>query len=99
MVARGFFFHDAPGGVSFVDRLRRVGYPRCAWSSGETLAWGAGAGVTPASRVSAWMHSPPHRWILLSPGFRDAGIGIAAGVPGGSARGFTYVAAFGRRRC
>ena len=26
MVARGFFSHDAPGGVSFVDRLRRVGY-------------------------------------------------------------------------
>ena len=42
---------------------------------------------------------PPHREILLSPVFREAGVGIAAGVPGGSARGFTYVAAFGRRRC
>ena len=81
MVARGFFSHDAPGGVSFVDRLRRVGYPGgCAWSGGETLAWGAGAKATPASRVSAWMRSPPAPPILLSPGFREAGIGIAAGV-------------------
>ena len=58
-----------------------------------------GARTTPASRVSAWMRSGPHREILLSPVFREAGVGIAAGVPGGSAPGFTYVAAFGRRRC
>jgi uncharacterized protein YkwD len=100
MVARGFFSHDAPGGVSFVDRLRRVGYTsRCAWSGGEALAWGSGTTGTPASRVAAWMRSRPHREILLGPAFRDVGIGIAAGVPGGSARGFTYAAAFGRRRC
>jgi len=100
MVARGFFSHDAPGGISFVDRLRRVGYASsCTWSGGETLAWGTGAGTTPASRVAAWMRSPPHRQILLSPVYREAGIGIAAGVPGGSAAGFTYAAAFGRRRC
>ena len=57
-----------------------------------------GATTTPASRVAAWMRSPPHRQILLSPVSREAGVGIAAGVPGGSARGFTYVAVFGRRR-
>ena len=100
MVARGFFSHDAPGGISFADRLRRVGYAsRCTWSGGEALAWARGARTTPVSRVAAWMRSGPHREILLSPAFREAGVGIAAGVPGGSAPGFTYVADFGRRRC
>ena len=100
MVERRYFSHDSPTGSSLVDRLRRVGYAtRCAWSGGETLAWGAGARRTPASRVAAWMRSAPHRQILLSPAFRDAGVGIASGVPDGSRRGLTYAAGFGRKRC
>jgi len=101
MVARRYFSHVAPGGGTVLARLQRVGYPAgCAWKAGETLAWGAGGGqVTPAARVTAWMRSRPHRRLLLSRGFREAGVGIAAGAPNGSGRAFTYAVELGRRRC
>jgi uncharacterized protein YkwD len=100
MVARAYFSHVSPTGSSFTDRLRRAGYTRqCAWSGGETLAWGSGALRSPASRVAAWMHSPPHRAILLGGAFREAGIGIVAGTPTRASPGATYVGEFGRRRC
>ena len=100
MVARRYFSHVAPGGGSVLARLQRVGYPGgCGWKAGETLAWSAGGGqATPAARVSGWMRSRPHRRLLLSRGFREAGVGIAAGAPNGSA-GFTYAVELGRRRC
>ena len=101
MVARRYFSHTAPGGGTVLARLRRVGYPGgCAWTAGETLARGSGGGqVTPAARVAGWMRSRPHRRLLLSRGFREVGIGIAAGSPDGSRAGYTYAAELGRRRC
>jgi uncharacterized protein YkwD len=101
MVLRSYFAHDSLSGLTFGDRLHRVGYVHagCTWSGGETLAWGTGAQISPASRVAAWMQSPPHRAILLGRGFREAGLGIVGGVPGNRAAGFTYVGDFARRRC
>ena len=100
MVARAYFSHVSPGGSSFTDRLRRVGYTgRCAWAVGETLAWGSGSLATPASRVRGWMHSPPHRAILLSAAYREVGIGVRRGSPPNAGAGATYVGEFGRRRC
>jgi uncharacterized protein YkwD len=100
MVTRAYFSHVSPSGSSLADRLRRAGYARgCAWSGGETLAWGTGALRTPASRVAAWMRSPSHRAILLSPDYRDAGLAIVSGSPGSAQSGATYVGEFGRRRC
>ena len=52
-----------------------------------------------AAQVAAWMHSPPHRQIMLDRRFREVGIGIVAGAPAGKSGGFTYVGEFGRRRC
>jgi uncharacterized protein YkwD len=100
MVRRGYFSHVSPEGQTFVDRLRGAGYlGRCAWSVGETLAWGSGTESSPRSRVQAWMHSPPHRAVLLGRSFREAGIGAVGGVPGNRSAGVTYVGEFGRRRC
>ena len=101
MVARRYFSHVAPSGGTVFARLQRVGYPGgCPWKAGETLAWGFGGGqATPAARVSGWMRSRPHRRLLLSRGFREAGVGIAAGAPNGSRAGFTYAVELGRRRC
>jgi uncharacterized protein YkwD len=101
MVLRGYFSHVSPTGVTFTTRLQRNGYLRsgCSWSAGETLAWGTGAAATPAGTVSAWMHSPPHRAVLLGRSFREAGIGAVGGVPGNPSAGVTYVGEFGRRRC
>jgi Cysteine-rich secretory protein family len=100
MVRRGYFSHVSPEGQTFVDRLRDAGYlGRCAWSAGETLAWGSGTESSPRSRVQAWMHSAPHRAVLLGRSYREAGIAVLTGSPGGGTLGSTYVGEFGRRRC
>jgi uncharacterized protein YkwD len=100
MVARAYFSHLSPSGSSFADRLRRVGYTQpCAWSGGETLAWGSGSLATPTSRVRGWMNSPPHRAIVLNATYREVGIGVMRGSPTNAGAGATYVGEFGRRRC
>jgi uncharacterized protein YkwD len=101
MVLRNYFSHVSLSGATFTVRLRRNGYLRgnCSWSAGETLAWGIGALATPAATVNAWMHSPPHRAVLLGRVYRDVGIGAVGGVPGNPFTGVTYAGEFGRRRC
>jgi uncharacterized protein YkwD len=44
---------------------------------GEDLAWATG--LTARWVVNAWLASPPHRAVLLRPGFRRVGIGITFG--------------------
>jgi uncharacterized protein YkwD len=44
---------------------------------GEDLAWGRG--VTAQRVVTQWLASPAHRAVMLRPGFRRVGIGIAYG--------------------
>ena len=98
MVARDYFDHSSPSGVTLVDRLTAVHYvtARIAWYAAENIAWGMGHSATPAAIVRMWMHSPPHRANILSSQARDAGVGIAVGAPGRH-RGATYTLDFGRR--
>lgn len=97
MVARGFFAHDGPLG-DVVTRLRRVGYirPGQAWAVGENIAWGGGSLASPAAIMRSWMGSPGHRANILGAGFRDVGVGVALGAPGGGG-GATYTQDFGAR--
>ena len=101
MVRRSYFSHVSPEGTSFSERFRRAGYMRgcSSWSGGETLAWAFGSEASPASRVSAWMQSPPHRAVLLGRSYREVGIAVVNGSPGNRGRGLTFVGDFGRRRC
>ena len=63
LAARNAFYHQAIG------RLLE----RCNASyAGETLGRGT---ITPRRLVSMWMHSPPHRHVLLSKSPRRIGIG------------------------
>jgi uncharacterized protein YkwD len=98
MVRRHYFAHVSPNGLTVTDRVRRAGYLEGAHRPrvGENIGWGSGSLATPAAIVKAWMNSPPHRAIILTPGFRDAGIGIAAGAPQGGG-GATYTLDVGRR--
>jgi uncharacterized protein YkwD len=101
MVENRYFAHSTPAGAGFVQRIRRSGYMRSArrWRVGQNLAWAPPAGSSPQAIVRSWMHSPPHRRAILTPGFREAGVGIVTGVPTGSSpRGATYTADFGVRR-
>ena len=101
MVRRRYFSHTTPEGLSFADRIRGTGYLRASrqWFVGENLAWGWRGRDSARRIVRAWMHSPPHREVMLNPAYREVGIGIVSGVPrplppGGA----TYTADFGVRR-
>jgi uncharacterized protein YkwD len=99
MVARGYFSHTGPGGVTFDRRLRRTGYVNGArpWTIGENIAWGSGSLATPSAIVRAWMNSPGHRRNILDGAFEEIGIGIALGTPVGRRNGGTYTTDFGAR--
>ena len=95
MVAHRFFAHVSPSSGAVTDRARRAGYLARArdWTLGEDIAWGEGSLSTPQSIVTAWMNSPGHRAVILDRHFRDAGVGVTAGVPvdDGSMPGATFV--------
>jgi uncharacterized protein YkwD len=79
MVERNCFAHQCPGEADLVSRVERTGYMRNAnaWSLGEAI----GVEKSAIRVFRAWMHSPPHRAILLG-GFADLGIGVRWGAPG-----------------
>jgi uncharacterized protein YkwD len=101
MVRRRYFAHTAPGGATVVRRIRQSGYlsPAKKWTVGENLGWGSRSEGSPRAIVRAWMHSPPHRKAILTASYRDAGIGVASGVPRAAAgSGATYTVDFGVTR-
>jgi uncharacterized protein YkwD len=79
MARHGYFAHG-----SWSARVARAA--RRPRRVGEVLAWLAPAGpqAEAAWVLSAWMHSPEHRRVLLDGGFRRVGIGRAVGVEGGA---------------
>jgi uncharacterized protein YkwD len=83
------------------SRVRSAGYLQSAreWWLGEALAWGSGGAGAPRAILRGLLNSPPHRAILLDPGFRDLGIGVVHGAPQGASAGALTVALdFGRVR-
>lgn len=100
MAGRHYFSHTSPGGTTFPERIRRTGYLRGAndWFVGENLAWGTRAKGTARTVLRVWMTSPSHRRVLLTPSFRDVGLGVEWGVPDRQlAGGATYTVNFGVR--
>ena len=98
MIRKSYFAHITPGGSTFVDRIRRTGYlgPGRSWYLGENLAWGVGSRGTPRGVVRAWMQSAPHRKVLMTPSYREVGIGVVWGAPHRlRLRAGTYTADFG----
>jgi uncharacterized protein YkwD len=77
MLELGYFGHDSADGTAFSDRIKRHYSSRGwrAWSVGEALLASQGKTVDAPAIVAAWLASPPHRDIILSPTWRDAGIG------------------------
>jgi uncharacterized protein YkwD len=94
MVARGYFAHVTPEGKSVTDRARAAGYLGGShdWALGEDIGWGTSTLSSAAAIFDAWMHSPPHRRVILERDFRQIGIGVARGVPvAGQGDGATFV--------
>jgi uncharacterized protein YkwD len=77
MLELGFFSHESADGTAFNERIRRHYTNRGwrTWSVGEALLASAGTTIEPDAIVEAWLESPPHRAIILSPTWHDAGIG------------------------
>ena len=75
MLAKQYFEHDSPG-ESFDLRIR---HHLSAPFVGENIGWGTGKYATPEGMVNLWMHSAPHRKVLLMPRLRRIGLGIATG--------------------
>ena len=82
MVARNFLSHASSDGTGMAQRVRR--YTGARWV-GETIAVVAGRG-TASRTVRLWMHSPPHRAVLLSPAGRRIGVGKRRGRLGSARR-------------
>jgi uncharacterized protein YkwD len=83
MVARQYFDHQDPDGNNSLRRLFRHD-PGFQGALGENIAahkFAPGAGFDPDSFakiiVKAWLNSPGHKKTMLSPMFRDTGIGVA----------------------
>ncbi|MFN8223300.1 MAG: CAP domain-containing protein [Gaiellales bacterium] len=89
MLRDGFFSHVSPNGVGFAQRIRQRYSPNGfrRWAVGENLLSSSGP-ISAKQVVALWMASPAHRANLLSPTFRQMGIGAvhqvaAPGVFGG----------------
>jgi uncharacterized protein YkwD len=85
MLRHDYFGHLSR--ISVSSRFRRAG---------EALAMHSGWRPRWRWAVRAWMHSAPHRRILLSSNFSWIGIGVSRGRMGRS-RSTTWVAHLGRR--
>jgi len=70
MMRRQYFAHGSLAGRAVASGARGPLF-------GEDLAWATG--MTPQWVVDHWLASPAHRAVLLRPGFRRVGIGIAFG--------------------
>jgi uncharacterized protein YkwD len=102
MVRRNYYNDNSPSGQSPGSLIATIPYGAHAasLSTAQDLGWGTLSDATPAGIVRAWMSSPPHREIILTASFRDAGVGVAPAVPSVLRRGqhgATYAVEFGRR--
>ncbi len=85
MLATGQFGHTGAGGSDSTIRIRDAGYPLGrSWRTGENISWTGNTGPLDLSAAIGEQHdglmrSPVHRQNILSPYFREVGIGQAVG--------------------
>ena len=80
MMMHDYFAHTSPTGSSVYSRIVGSGFVNgYNWVGGETLAWGTGNLATPLGTVNAWLASPEHRSIMLSPTYHWVGISRTCG--------------------
>ena len=76
MARVGYFSHNSANGSSFSSRIGQFYSLRGfhSWTVGENLLWGA-PDIGALRAFKLWLNSPPHRANLLSPRWREIGIG------------------------
>ncbi|HSF40653.1 MAG TPA: CAP domain-containing protein [Thermoanaerobaculia bacterium] len=93
MLARSYSGHRTPEGLGPTDRARAGGYLS---GIGENLVEQR---FSVEEALDAWLGSPAHRRILLDPGCREMGLGLAVGAGYDAAPGayrVIWVQSFGR---
>jgi uncharacterized protein YkwD len=76
MANRNYFSHNSLDGRTPWDRMAQAGYPTNTGRA-ENIAAGQ---ATPASVVSTWMNSAPHRANMLNCSYRSIGVGYGYNV-------------------
>ncbi len=98
MVAQDYLGHLSPSGAGPLERLRASGYilPHAGYDIAENITAAVGDQATPAATVALWMGAPDFRANILSPTYRDTGIGVAPATPAldGDGPGATYTQDF-----
>ena len=76
MATHGFFKHESRDGSAFWHRVKRYYGPgqRGGWSVGENLLWST-TGIDASGALKLWMASPAHRENILTPRWREVGVG------------------------
>jgi len=104
LATAGQFTHAWPTTGRLFSSWIRSFYPASGyrtWSAGENLLW-ASPGFSPPDAVQQWLDSPIHRRVMLTPGWRELGIGVvsAVGAPGAYGERDVQIAAaeFGTRK-
>lgn len=71
-------FSHTPCGSDFMTWFEAVGYGlgSSRYAVGENLAWGRGEDASPEQIMRMWLESPEHRQNLLSPRWREFGLGV-----------------------
>ena len=84
MLIRDYFDHFTPEGSSYVDRIKNIGYANVDIASCNCTAFKAviGENIAMGQRsvnwvMNEWMESPSHKKNILSPHFKEMGVGIA----------------------
>src|SRR3954447_10637298 len=73
-VSCGVFSHE-PCGQPFDTVFAPYTAGASAFQIGENIAWGTGSFGTPRSIMDAWLNSTGHRENILTPNFKELGIG------------------------
>ena len=85
MAKRGFFSHDGYNGAPFWARIKPRYRPQRGnfWGVGENMVWSS-PDLSADQAIQMWLDSPPHRKNLLTPSWREVGLGAvrALGAPG-----------------
>jgi len=81
MVQGNYFADHSLEGLTPLERISTALYPAHVATTGQNIAWGTGADATPEGIVRAWMHSAPHRHIILTTSYREAGVGVVPSLP------------------
>jgi uncharacterized protein YkwD len=102
MIRWDYFADVRPTGQTPMSLVGVTRYPAhsAGFAVGQNIAWGTSSFASPEHIVAEWMASPPHRAIILTAAYRDAGVAVTPAVPGvvrAGQSGGTYAMEFGVR--